>query len=225
MDGTFCITRFRQILITRLSENTPSPKIIPLVQKYLSCVHIFRPVSSNQLDITLKSLSKHHAKLFPHLDLGMIAIHSINAFYWLDRYKTEQARMSTPSINPKISHYRNTTSVLHELLLSYNAIVVMTYWAFLGQSDTMPYSIQSTGNIHQPNEIIRDQSGDHAVNVQQRDPQWASRHQILLTAGKANSEEPSYQEIKVVAQTMNRPDYVSFKLYITQQGIYDKPSF
>ncbi|KDR85103.1 hypothetical protein GALMADRAFT_48443, partial [Galerina marginata CBS 339.88] len=123
MDGHFQISRFRDILVSRLQFFLPPQSITPVVEHSLKCVHIFRPTSSDQLSATLAHFPKYHAKHFPNIELGMIAVHSIDALYWLDRFKAEQLRASS-----RVVASQSITSTLESLRSSYGLITVSTHW-------------------------------------------------------------------------------------------------
>jgi len=108
MDGRFNISRFTQLLVNP-------------VDRYLKHIHIFRPTSSDQLAVTLAHLPKYHAKYFPDVALGMVAIHSVDSFYWLDRFKAEQLRLPHSSL-------QNISSILETIRLSLGSVVVLTDW-------------------------------------------------------------------------------------------------
>ncbi|KAF8974031.1 hypothetical protein BDZ97DRAFT_1599047, partial [Flammula alnicola] len=125
MDGYFHIARFRHILINRLQQCLPPLTIASLVEKCLQRLHVFRPISSDQLAVSLAHLPKYQAKHFPGVELGMVAINSIDAFYWLDRFKAEHMRPAPAS--GRTVTYQNTSSILQNIRLSYGATVVMTH--------------------------------------------------------------------------------------------------
>lgn len=223
MDGTFRLSRFCQILTVQLERYFPLLPVLPLVEKCLQHIHIFRPASSDQLDITLHSLHKFHGKLFPALELGMIAIHSIDAFYWLDRFKAEQARLST-SFSPKSTDYRNTASALHNLLLSYNATVVTTHWAFI---ESNPSAYASNNKLHRVEATPIDRLGISSTSLQALDRQSISKHhQLLLTAGKkAIVGDAKLQEIQVLVRTLDQTDHILFKMHLTHCGVIVQPDW
>jgi len=117
MDGRFNISRFRQLLVSRLSTTT-------IVDRCLKNIHIFRPTSSDQLAVTLVHLPKYHAKHFPDIALGIVAIHSVDALNWLDRFKAEQLRFPHSSL-------QNMSSILETIRLSLGSVVVLTDWGLV----------------------------------------------------------------------------------------------
>jgi hypothetical protein len=117
MDGRFNISRFKQLLVSRLSTTT-------IVDRCLKNIHIFRPSSSDQLAVTLAHLPKYHAKHFPDIALGIVAIHSVDALTWLDRFKAEQLRLPH-------SASQNISSILETIRLSLGSVVVLTDWGLV----------------------------------------------------------------------------------------------
>lgn len=222
MDGHFRISRFREILAARLRENL-SPSAIPsVVEKYLRRLHIFRPTSSDQLAITLKCIPKYHSKLFPDLELGMITIHSIDAFYWLDRFKTEQIR-SVPAFKKPII-YQHIMTNLHNILLSCNATLVMTHGNLRKMN---PHDYATDSNIHIPHEASTYSStSTMKPNSEPTLPltfEFFSRHQILLNLHIQQKgptvPDSRIQEIQALSRIVGRDDFTSFKFYISRHGI------
>ncbi|KAF8807511.1 hypothetical protein BYT27DRAFT_7189581 [Phlegmacium glaucopus] len=127
MDGKFGISRFKELLVSRLKPLLSSEAITPIVERCLKNMHVFRPTSSDQLAVTLKHLPKYHAKHFPDIALGMVAIHSVDAFYWLDRFKAEQLRLA----NLPHSSLQNISSILEAVRLSLGSVVVLTDWGLV----------------------------------------------------------------------------------------------
>lgn len=117
MDGRFNISRFKQLLVSRLSTTT-------IVDRCLRNIHIFRPTSTDQLAVSLAHLPKYHAKHFPDISLGIVAIHSVDALTWLDRFKAEQLRLPQGSL-------QKMSSILETIRLSLGSVVVLTDWGLV----------------------------------------------------------------------------------------------
>ena len=144
MDHKFNISRFKELLIGRLKPSLPSETITTIVERCLKHMHIFRPTSSDQLAVTLSYLPKYHVKHFPDMALGMVAIHSVDAFYWLDHFKAEQLRLAHNSL-------QNIPSILEAIRLSLGSVVVLTDWGLV-QHRQIQYAYNSHPNptlIHQ----------------------------------------------------------------------------
>ena len=220
MDGTFRISRFCQSLIVRLERQFPLLPISPLVEKCLQHMHIFRPASSEQLDVTLYSLHKFHAKLFPALELGMIAIHSLDAFYWEDRFKAEQARSFT-SFALKSVDYRNTMFALHMFLLSYNATVVTTHWAFI-EPNALAHA--PNNKLHQVQATIIDRFRISSTSKVLDYQSITKHHLILLTPEKqVVVGDAEYQEIQALVRTLDHSDHIQFKMHLSCRGVIVQP--
>lgn len=128
-NGHFRISRLHDILLDRLQVLLPSQYVAPIIERCLERVHIFRPNSSEQLSATLAHLPKYHAKNLPEMDLGMVAIHSIDSFYWLDRFRAEQLR----STSPLGAVSRNIFSILENLSSRHGFIIVLIRSGFVQQ--------------------------------------------------------------------------------------------
>jgi len=136
MDGRFNISRFKQLLVSRLSSTTT-------VDRCLKKIHIFRPTSSDQLAVSLAHLPKYHAKHFPDIALGIVAIHSFDALTWLDRFKAEQLRLPHGGL-------QNISSILETIRLSLGSVVVLTDWGLVHkQQDNIHPNPMDLPHIHQ----------------------------------------------------------------------------
>ncbi|KAI0257603.1 hypothetical protein BJV78DRAFT_1278098 [Lactifluus subvellereus] len=91
-DGTFDIHRLQTLLRGRLKHNFPSDEHSTgqIISVALRNVHIFRPNSSSQLAAGLANLSTYHMSNLPTSEIALLAIDSVSAFYWLDRFAMEQ---------------------------------------------------------------------------------------------------------------------------------------
>ena len=135
MDGRFNISRFKELLVSRLSSTT-------IVDRCLKNIHIFRPTSSDQLAVTLAHLPKYHVKHFPDIALGIVAIHSVDALTWLDRFKAEQLRMPHGS-------FQNISSILETIRLSLGSVVVLADWGLVHkQQDNIHFNPMDLPRIH-----------------------------------------------------------------------------
>ncbi|PPQ89408.1 hypothetical protein CVT25_002226 [Psilocybe cyanescens] len=130
LDGHFHMSRFHDILVDRLRQILPAPSISSLVDQCLKIVHVFRPTSSAQLAVTLKHLAKYHTQNLSSFELGMIAVHSIDASHWLERFKAEQLRSSSSTAN---TPFESIYSDLRKLRISYGLTTVVTHWGLLHQ--------------------------------------------------------------------------------------------
>jgi DNA-repair protein XRCC2 len=125
MDGTFDIDQFRQFLVEKLSICVPYMSLDPIVTECLKRVHIFRPHSTDQLAATLVHLPRYHSNNFPDAVMGMIVIHSLEAFHWVDQFKAEQLK---PSTHGRRTMHQNIFTKLDNLRLSYGAVGVISHW-------------------------------------------------------------------------------------------------
>ena len=147
MDGTFSVRRFHDVLADRLQKSLPFASTASLVEQCMTKMHVFRPASSEQLAVTLAYLPKYHAKHFPDTQMGMVAIHSIDAFYWLDRFKAEQLD------GPTSSSYQNVAIKLEDLRRSHGVITILTHWGLPQNNPSFPSGMLATHdppNVPQP---------------------------------------------------------------------------
>ncbi|KAH9922992.1 hypothetical protein B0H21DRAFT_765663 [Amylocystis lapponica] len=146
-DGTFDVRRFHMLLASRLSRllpqdllaAEPETAVTPeaLATHCLANLHIFRPTSSLQLAVTLLHLPAYHAT---NLDLqsteiGLLAIDSISAFYWQDRFTVEQMQ-GTKQSHPEskasppgpANPLRHVLTALQRFRISHGPVIILTNW-------------------------------------------------------------------------------------------------
>ena len=75
--------------------------------------------------------------------LGMVAIHSVDALTWLDRFKAEQLRL------PHGSLQNNMSSILETIRLSLGSVVVLTDWGLVHKQVHAQDNIHDLPHIHQ----------------------------------------------------------------------------
>lgn len=131
-DHKFDVRRFAQLLRSRARRLLPmdSPALDAIVTKALDSLHVFQPSSSHQLTATIHHLPAYLATNLPDADLGILAIDSITAFHWPDRYNHEQIRSananhaSLRSLNPS-SHVFTS---LRSLTQSHGPLILLSNW-------------------------------------------------------------------------------------------------
>ncbi|KAF4572813.1 DNA repair protein XRCC2 [Pleurotus pulmonarius] len=133
-DNTFSVARAKQILLKQLeSRFATQPHLWTaesrsgVVEKCLGHLHIFRPSSSIQLAATLRNLPTYHTANLPHTDIGVLAVDSINAFYWMDRFIVEHPSSSgkaSTAINP----FQHVVSSLRTFHAAYRPLILVTSW-------------------------------------------------------------------------------------------------
>ncbi len=139
-DGNFSVQRFHELLVSRLrrflGEEDPtdvtSTSVEDLATQFLQNLHVFRPTSSAQLAITLLHLPNYHAydPRLQNKEIGLLAIDSMSAFYWRDRYTLEQLRDAAD--NPRGALPPNPLAHVLKALARFRAshrpVVLMTNW-------------------------------------------------------------------------------------------------
>lgn len=141
-DSTFNVRRLTEVLRRRLESKLPahmrdSNSTSNIVTHILSLVHIFRPSSSLQLAANLRALPAWHTSNLPTSEITLLAIDSMSAYYWPDRFTTEQMRSysaSTPA-DASTRPFQGTLNPLHHVLTSLEAlrishapVIVLTNW-------------------------------------------------------------------------------------------------
>lgn len=136
MDGGFSVTRFYQLLIGHLTRLLPSDKstIRRIAQESLKRLHIFQPTSSTQLAATITHLAKYHTANSLETEIGLVAIDSISAHYWSDRFTAENMQPLSASLEHGKRIPGFTSSLQHILTAlevfrhSHGNITALTNW-------------------------------------------------------------------------------------------------
>ena len=168
--GRFRVSRLRDILRDRLQRFLSVESALKATEQCLERVHIFRPTSSEQLAATLAYLPQYHMKNLPKSELGMLAIHSLDSFYWLDRFTAEQLQ-SAPAISS------NIYSALETLRSRYGFVTILIRWdavpqlqnrsdgardqrASKGSTDFPGTASQQSSRFHSPRILLRSLTSD-----------------------------------------------------------------
>lgn len=198
IDGHFSISRFRDIILSQLQEfhSLSGSTLGPLIENCLKSTHIFRPTSSDQLAVSLAHLPLYHSKHFPDFEVGLIAIHSLDAFYWIDRY-TEHAQSSSENILPP-----KLAPILDKIQRLYGTFVLLIVWGLPRRSRSTP-----PFNDQKANDPCLSQYGYH----------W---HQISLQHTPPRSRQ--VERIGIL-QTLGHSEASRFNFKIARSGILFQP--
>lgn len=124
-DGSFDVHRLRALLQNRLTQYFPShnDSTGQIISVALRNVHLFQPTSSSQLAAGLANLPAYHISNLPTAEIALLAIDSISAFHWLDRFSAERHR-SAPLSNLS----QMTLTALRNFHRSHRPIIVFVSW-------------------------------------------------------------------------------------------------
>jgi len=131
-DHKFDIHRFSRLLRSRVKRLLPldSSGAEVAITTILDLLHVFQPTSSHQLTATIQHLPMYLATNLPEAELGVLAIDSITAFYWSDRFFCEQARLANRSSAPVRSKnpLNQVFVALEALTRSYGPLILLSIW-------------------------------------------------------------------------------------------------
>lgn len=151
-DATFDILRINQLLLSRLNhllsfDSYANPDSAQEITKMsLEKLHIFRPMSSIQLAVTITHLPAYHAAHIPDTEIGLLAIDSISAFYWPDRFTVEQMRSAPPTAEPRkqapnfASPLQHVLTALQSFRLSHSPVIALINWGLIPLNEPSPVS-------------------------------------------------------------------------------------
>ncbi|KAJ7169989.1 hypothetical protein C8R46DRAFT_220228 [Mycena filopes] len=128
-DGSFDVRNFRELLLSRVASrsNVSSDDALLLAGIALRKLHLFRPASTAQLATSIRNLPAYQTAQMPDANIALVAIDSLSAFYWQDRFTTEQLRpLALPNISTPLEH---VFSALQTFRISHNPVTVLTNWA------------------------------------------------------------------------------------------------
>ncbi|KAF8216111.1 P-loop containing nucleoside triphosphate hydrolase protein, partial [Mycena galopus ATCC 62051] len=127
-EGTFDLGNFRRVLVRASSRyNTSSDEAQLLVETALRNLHVFRPASTAQLAASIYNLPAYQKAHMPDADIALVAVDSLSAFYWPDRFTAEQLRRVVP--NSAATALQHVLTSLQKFRLSHNSVTVLTNWA------------------------------------------------------------------------------------------------
>ncbi|KAI0313552.1 P-loop containing nucleoside triphosphate hydrolase protein [Amylostereum chailletii] len=154
LDRTFDITRLRQLLRSRISAHTTHVSDLPTaISNALRNLRIFAISSSTQLAASLAHLPIYHAEHLPTSEIALIAIDSMSAFYWPDRFSLENithappphAHPQTPSDHHPL---HQVLKALQNVRRSHGSLVAMTNWGLLPRTNGPVYSTSYKQHLH-----------------------------------------------------------------------------
>ncbi|KAJ7038079.1 hypothetical protein C8F04DRAFT_1256108 [Mycena alexandri] len=141
-EGTFDTRKFRELLISRLSRalsrsNDSSDDTQLLAEMALRKLHVFRPASTAQLAASICNLPAYQTARMPDADIALVAVDSLSAFYWSDRFTAEQLRpLGLPSNSA--TPLQHVFSALQTFRISHNPVTVLTNWALAPANSSQP---------------------------------------------------------------------------------------
>ncbi|KII93541.1 hypothetical protein PLICRDRAFT_49578 [Plicaturopsis crispa FD-325 SS-3] len=136
-DSTFDVRRLHELFVSRITRvtaeyNDPTAMASTevLASEALARVHIFRPTSSSQLAASLLHLPVYQGIHLPEAEVGLLAIDSMSAFYWPDRFTVEQLRsLAEPGRSLAVtSPLQHVLDALQKYRILYSPVTVLTNW-------------------------------------------------------------------------------------------------
>ncbi|VDB99779.1 unnamed protein product [Peniophora sp. CBMAI 1063] len=137
-DQTFDIKRLYQLMRRRVERQSRSQRddidAHAVVMTALRNLRLFPVASTIQLAASISSLPTYHAQYLPTSEIALLAIDSMSAFYWQDRFTGEKRRPRNTTRS--YGHMDSADgSALHRVLvalekirISHGPVIVMTNW-------------------------------------------------------------------------------------------------
>lgn len=127
-DHKFDVHRFSRLLRSRIKRLLPDAEVA--MTTALDLLHVFQPTSSIQLTATIQHLPMYLVTNLPEAELGVLAVDSITAFYWSDRFFYEQARLANRSSAPVRSKnpLDQVSVALANLTRSHGPPILLSIW-------------------------------------------------------------------------------------------------
>jgi DNA-repair protein XRCC2 len=147
LDRTFDVHRFRHLLRNRIGGRIPNSdeNLDLFVDLLLRKLHIFRPESSVQFAVAAANLPNYHSSSMPNDEIGLVAVDSLSAFYWQDRFLGEQPRDGRPSGIEK------ALNSLEQIRQSHGSVIAYTNWGLpSARHNNTPFYQQHVSQLHSP---------------------------------------------------------------------------
>ncbi|KAJ7631099.1 hypothetical protein FB45DRAFT_917493 [Roridomyces roridus] len=87
----------------------------------LNNLHVFFPASSAQLAASIKHLPEYHKSQIADAGIGIVAVDSLSAWYWQDRFTAEQ--LALPSASTALQH---VLAALQSFRVSHHPVTILT---------------------------------------------------------------------------------------------------
>ncbi|TFK41049.1 hypothetical protein BDQ12DRAFT_420887 [Crucibulum laeve] len=243
MDRAFDIRRFNRILCAQLmgllgvSEHS---EVTTLARECIKLLHVFHPGSSLHLASTIFHIPRYLALHFPQNELGLISVDSVSAFYWSDRFKTEQLRAAYSRPSSPSSPLQYVTEALQSLRIALRPVIAISNWGLLPSSHQLtpssdvviykqhltPFPIFSTNPIR---DSIQTSISDDTANLPVKYHVTFSRVRGLPTfvgaqdmSAKPAVSEQDRMSFKCIVRACGNDTMKSFYLYIKEDGVYIK---
>ncbi|KAG7099319.1 hypothetical protein E1B28_001177 [Marasmius oreades] len=146
-DNSFDLNRFKSLFTSHVAHSlhsTPfSQTLQTLVDRCLNSLHIFRPSSSDQLASSILHLPLYHSSQMMRQEIGLIAIDSLSAFYWPDRYAIEQlrSRAGYNTVKDASNPLRHILIALERIRVMYRPLIIFTNWGLTFSQPELQHSM------------------------------------------------------------------------------------
>ncbi len=216
-DSTFDICRFRALLRYRITTLLPpdgSDAAEEIIINSLSRLQIFRPASSSELAMSLLHLEDFHATN-AHLrdsEIALILVDSLSAFYWTDRFTSEQFR-GHQDAGSMVQPLQQVRAALERIRSLYDCVVVYTSWRLPPRSKPLPVMEQPTSlldsdSVPQPMLLsVQSQSTHQNTDSIRRD--------AFMETDAAPTDAEPHQPLVSVAVPLVNPQYSALNMPIT----------
>jgi len=139
-DGRWNVVRLRCMLSARflaIRQKYGSSQLSPSVEQWVDdCmkrVHMFKPKSTVSMAYSILQLPKYHSQRMSNLEIALLVIDTVSAFYWQDRLDVEQQRNTEKKeIAYPMDHF---LIALQNFRLTYGTVILMTNWGLSPNSN------------------------------------------------------------------------------------------
>ncbi|KAF8078510.1 hypothetical protein FPV67DRAFT_58739 [Lyophyllum atratum] len=143
MDHSFDVVRFNHLLLGHLTRLLAGGASV-IGSIALERLRIFRPSSSLQLSVTISHLAEYHSVHFPNEEIGLVAIDSMSAHYWPDRFVVEQMRTATSAEHRReaethVPPLQHVLLALESFRRTHSPVTILTNWGLHSASNIDPF--------------------------------------------------------------------------------------
>lgn len=236
-DQTFDIKRLYQLMrsrVQRQSSQDDDTDAHAAVMIALRNLRLFQVASTMQLAASISSLPIYHAQHLPTSEIALLAIDSMSAFYWQDRFTGEKRRP------------RNTTrtygqldsgdgSALHRVLIAlekirvtHGPVIVLTNWGIHADASSSLFYRQHLSVFPElpPHLAGPYPTLTHRIALHRAPPVKLPSGTLPITTASESSRQSgerrqSVTEVKGYILSTGRPEIRFFAMYLNSRHVVE----
>lgn len=235
-DQTFDIKRLYQLMRSRLERESRSQDDgtdhHAAVLTALRNLRLFPVASTAQLAVSISSLPTYHAQYLPTSEIALLAIDSMSAFYWQDRFIGEKRRPRNTT-RPYAQMDSADGGSLHRILVglekirvSRGPVIVLTNWGIHPDASSSLFYRQHLPIFPElsPHPASAYPTLTHRIALHRNMPVKLSSGTLPVTASSRRAGEGSSQsvtEVKGYILSTDRPEIGCFSIHLDPEHVIE----